>query len=161
MEKNNQLSFVKGTLSTPDMLCPWITDRSVFTSKPAEPRIDDVEKIMVAKIQSDCDMTNPVSSSGWRMNDLDVMQATGDQRLQNLLIARAQDTSLNNYLPEGLSDEDLADSVIPRNLDISTLNSLSNELDFIREHVRQSKSRVDTPTPISGSSPSPETDKTD
>ena len=83
------------------------------------------------KLNDDANLLSPILSSGWPQSDIDAINEVSDIRLQNVLIARLQ--PLGNNPENNLSDDELIDTVIRRNLTSSEVDVYASEYKWLSE----------------------------
>ena len=88
------------------------------------------DKLNHKRINDEADVLNPLTALGWRSSDIDSLQQVQDVRLQNILIARLQ--PLGTEMVSNLTDEQLVETVIRRNLTSSEVSDLQNEYEYLR-----------------------------
>ena len=81
-----------------------------------------------AKLTKEVDITCPVMESGWRQTDIQTMMEATDQRLVNSIAANLSSPTVQSMNTEGLTDEQVAESSIPRNLDISDCERIQDSI---------------------------------
>ena len=74
------------------------------------------------------DVICPVMESGWRQTDIETMDKSNDQRLINSIAGNLSCPHIQSMSTEGLTDEQVAESSIPRNLDMSDLERLQDSI---------------------------------
>ena len=94
------------------------------------------------KLTQEADVYLPVGSTGWRMSDIDVLKnPESDPRQVNVLAARLSATqNLANQLDSSsvnADDDTIADSVIPRGLNFSDVNSIISSLDAQGKEIKR------------------------
>lgn len=82
----------------------------------------------VSKLTKEADVACPVMESGWRQTDIDTMLKSNDQRLINSIAAHLSSPPIQSMNTEGLTDEQVAESSIPRNLDMSDLERIQDSI---------------------------------
>ena len=83
------------------------------------------------KLNDDANLLTPIMSSGWPQSDIDAINEVTDIRLQNVLIARLQ--PLGDNPENNLSDDELIDTVIRRNLTSSEVDDYASEYKWLSE----------------------------
>ena len=82
----------------------------------------------ISKLTQDVDVACPVMESGWRQSDIDTMLKSNDQRLINSIAGNLSSPHVQSMSTEGLTDEQVAESSIPRNLDMSDLERIQDSI---------------------------------
>ena len=99
---------------------------------------DCTDKAFFDALNDQLDELLPVSPLiGRRISDVEAIQNTKDQTLFNVLLGRMQSSDVNSQDFSSLSNEDIANTVIPRNLTIGDLSRLSYVVDTLRERSQQ------------------------
>jgi len=126
-----------GTLSL-EGLYPHLSNEDIKRSLEFDEKYDvevsctsESDRLLLEKNNADADLFCPVMSSGWRGSDIDSLERLHDPRLVNILNSRLQPLGVD---PENtLSDDELLQLVIPRNLTSSTVGALADEYNYLRE----------------------------
>lgn len=96
--------------------------------------VTESDKLLSQKINEEADLLQPVMSSGWRCSDIDSLSMRLDVRAQNIILSRMKaiptPTSDNS-----LTDEQLVESVIPRNLMSSEVSNFATEAITLKENL--------------------------
>ena len=100
---------------------------------------DDVDIVYANTLNRDADIATPVMSTGWRSSDIDTLQTTTDPRLANVLNARLVSDSQMNTDTSGLTDAQIAEMAVPRNLNLSDLDSLSSQIEGYQQAIADNK----------------------
>ena len=66
--------------------------------------------------------------SGWRQTDVETMLKSNDQRLINSIAGNLSSLHVQSMSTEGLTDEQVAESSIPRNLEMSDLERIQDSI---------------------------------
>ena len=82
----------------------------------------------ISKLTTEADVVFPVMESGWRQTDIETMLKSNDQRLINSIAANLSSPHVQSMSTEGLTDEQIAESSIPRNLDMSDLERIQDTI---------------------------------
>ena len=85
-------------------------------------------------------MLSPINSHGWNGSDIDTLKSTDDPRLRNLLASRL--VKGDEPLHEGITDEVLADTCVPIDLDYSNIDRLSSSVEDLRSSVRIANAKI-------------------
>ena len=99
------------------------------------PEVSDEDQAYIKSINDDADLFQPVGSHGWRTSDLDVLQKTNDVGLQNVIMARNRATHVDSIDTSSMSDDDIANTAIHRNLSIGDIAQLSDSIDAYKRSV--------------------------
>ena len=81
------------------------------------------------------DLLNPVSAYGHRISDIDAINQIEDIRLQNILMARLQ--PLGKDVRSDLTDEQLLDVVIRRNMTSSEVSAYADEYNYLKDESKR------------------------
>lgn len=115
----------------PHLTSAYLKENEKFTSKYNFADLaSESDKINHKRLNDEADVLNPLTALGWRSSDIDSLQQVQDVRLQNILIARLQ--PLGTEMVSNLTDEQLVETVIRRNLTSSEVSDLQNEYDYLR-----------------------------
>lgn len=115
----------------PHLTSDYLKENEKFNSKYNFADLaSESDKINHKRLNDEADVLNPLTALGWRSSDIDSLQLVQDARLQNILIARLQ--PLGNEMVSNLTDEQLVETVIRRNLTSSEVSDLQNEYDYLR-----------------------------
>lgn len=101
------------------------------------------DKVCIAlyeKNQAEVDLLSPPNSHGWNGSDIDTLKSTDDPRLRNLLASRL--VKGDEPLHEGITDEVLADTCVPVDLDYSNIERLSSSVEDLRSSVRIANDKI-------------------
>ena len=101
---------------------------------------DQVCIALSEKNQAEVDLLSPPNSHGWNGSDIDTLKSTDDPRLRNLLASRL--VKGDEPLHEGITDEVLADTCVPVDLDYSNIDRLSSSVEDLRSSVRIAKDKI-------------------
>lgn len=122
----------------------WLSDidlgNKMFQKENVNPLVDDTIKAcktLNEKLNVEVKTYNPVGSSGWPTSDIDLlMKPSTDPRVLNTLQTRlVGDDSLNSHI-DGATDEDIAASVLPRNVVFSDVTTYMDSI--MRSEMEQS-----------------------
>ena len=97
----------------------------------------EVENVYYENLQKDADLFTPVCSTGWRQSDIDTFNQTDDSRVQNMIAARNRALGTNPDTSH-LSDEQISEMVIHRNLNMSSLSLLAADIDSYKAASKSS-----------------------
>lgn len=112
-------------------------------------RMPDSVRIYLKKINDDADIYTPVGASGWRNSDVDTLKRVDDVRVQNVILSRMQASSQAGTIDtSSLSDEQIASLALPRNLNMSDMALLQEQIDSYVPLTSE-------PTPVPASEPTP------
>lgn len=97
--------------------------------------VTESDKLLVKKLNDEADLLNPVSAYGHRVSDIDAINQVEDIRLQNILMARLQ--PLGQDIHSDLTDEQLLDVVIRRNITSSEVSAYADEYNYLKEESKR------------------------
>lgn len=100
-----------------------------------EKTVTESDRLLYAKLNEDADLLNPISAYGHRVSDIDAINQIEDVRLQNILIARLQ--PLGQDIQSNLSDEQLLDVVIRRNMTSSEVSAYADEYNYLKDESKR------------------------
>ena len=123
----NSLRSVLNRLSDDDFAIVE-SNQSIYCSNYESPESIEAGKSYIASLNKDMDVICPVMESGWRQTDIETMANSNDQRLINSIAGNLSSSHIQSMSTEGLTDEQVADSSIPRNLDMSDLERLQDSI---------------------------------
>ena len=92
------------------------------------PESKEAGESYISKLTQETDVVCPVMESGWRQTDIETMVKSNDQRLINSIAANLSTPHVQSMNIEGLTDEQIAESSIPRNLDMSDLERIQDSI---------------------------------
>ena len=104
------------------------SNQSIYSLSFESPESIEAGKSYIASLNKDMDVVCPVMQSGWRQTDIETMSMSNDQRLINSIAGNLSSSHIQSMSTEGLTDEQVADSSIPRNLDMSDLERLQDSI---------------------------------
>ena len=87
------------------------------------------------KLNDEADLLNPISAYGHRVCDIDAINQIEDIRLQNILVARLQ--PLGKDVQSNLTDEQLLDVVIRRNITSSEVSDYATEYNYLKDESKR------------------------
>ena len=117
------------------------------------PESTDSVVALTKKLNDDADIYCPVGSSGWRQSDIEILKRVDDVRVQSVLLSRLKsDLSSPSVDTSKLSDDEIAETAIPRNLNFSDMSLLQQSIDAYKDLV------PDTPEPVPEPAPDPALD---
>ena len=128
----------RGTLGV-KALYPHLDDEIIEASQKFDSLYDveslttESDRLLLERNNADADLFCPVLSSGWRGSDIDALETVNDVRISNILNSRLKPLGVD--IDSDLTDDELIDSVIPRNLMSSTVGSLAAEFSYLRQAV--------------------------
>lgn len=111
------------------------------------------DKLLEKKLNQEADVIQPIMSSGWRCSDIESLESVQDIRVQNIIASRLVPTG-DLINTEGMTDEQLIDNVIPRNLLSSTVSAYADEANYLKQRAldliaeQKSSSEVSSQTAI-------------
>ena len=103
------------------------------------------------KLNDEANLVSPILSSGWPQSDIDAINEVTDIRLQNVLIARLQ--PLGNDPENNLSDDELLESVIRRNLTSSEVEDYASEYKWLKDESLRLAQEIKDNRPVESSNP--------
>lgn len=108
----------------------------------------DSDRLLSKKLNDEADMLQPVMSSGWRCTDIDSIDQIQDIRAQNILLSRLK--PMGPQSENDLTDEELIENVIPRNLTSTYVQDMASEYTELKARslallAEQNASSADTP----------------
>lgn len=116
-------------------------------------RMPDSVRIYLKKINDDADIYTPVGSTGWRNSDVDTLKRVDDVRVQNVILSRMQSSPQAGTIDtSSLSDEQIASLALPRNLNMSDMALLQEQID---SYVPLTPEPIPEPAPEPTSEPAP------
>ena len=123
----NSLRAVLCRLSDDDFKIAELNQVS-FALPYDSPELVEAGRAYIDSLNKDMDVVCPVMESGWRQTDIETMSKSNDQRLINSIAGNLSSTHIHCMSTEGLTDEQVAESSIPRNLDMSDLERLQDSI---------------------------------
>lgn len=123
----NSLRSVLNRLSDEDFAIVE-SNQSIYSSHYESPESIEAGKQYVDSLNQQMDVICPVMESGWRQTDIETMNNSNDQRLINSIAGNLSSPHIQSMSTEGLSDEQIAESSIPRNLDMSDLERIQDSI---------------------------------
>lgn len=116
-------------------------------------RMPDSVRIYLKKINDDADIYTPVGGSGWRNSDVDTLKRVDDVRVQNVILSRMQSSPQAGTIDtSSLSDEQIASLALPRNLNMSDMALLQEQID---SYVPLTPEPIPEPAPEPTPEPTP------
>lgn len=106
-------------------------------------KITKSDELLQAKLNEEGDMLQPIMSSGWRCSDIDSLDMQQDVRAQNILLSRMK----QQQVPDSdtiLSDDELIETVIPRNLMSSEISNYASEAIQLKENLTIALEKIKT-----------------
>ena len=120
----------------PHLSSEYIQENENFSSSyDYEKIVTESDKLLQKKLNEDADLINPVSAYGHRVSDIDAINQIEDVRLQNILIARLQ--PLGQEIKSDLTDEQLLDVVIRRNMTSSEVSAYADEYNYLKDESKR------------------------
>ena len=92
------------------------------------PELVEAGRAYIDSLNKDMDVVCPVMESGWRQSDIETMLKSNDQRLINSIAGNLSSPHVQSMSTEGLTDEQVAESSIPRNLEMSDLERIQDSI---------------------------------
>ena len=103
-------------------------NQKIFAHPYDSPELVEAGRAYIDSLNKDMDVVCPVMESGWRQSDIETMSKSNDQRLINSIAGNLSSPHIQSMSTEGLSDEQVAESSIPRNLDMSDLERIQDSI---------------------------------
>ena len=138
-------------------LYPWLSDEQISenesfnSSYNVDNTVKESDILLSKKLNDEADILTPVMSNGWPMSDIDAINEVQDIRLQNVLIARLQ--PLGNDPENNLSDDELLESVIRRNLTSSEVEDYASEYKWLKDESLRLAQEIKDNRPVESSNP--------
>ena len=123
----NSLRAVLSRLSDDDFKIVELNQKS-FALPYDPPELVEAGRAYIDSLNKDMDVICPVMESGWRQTDIETMSKSNDQRLINSIAGNLSSPHVQSMSTEGLTDEQVAESSIPRNLDMSDLERIQDSI---------------------------------
>ena len=120
----------------PHLSNEYIQDNVQF-SQSYDPNslVTESDKLLIKKLNDEADLLMPISAYGHRVSDIDAINQVEDIRLQNILVARLQ--PLGRDVQSKLSDEQLLDVVIRRNMTSTEVSDYANEFNYLKDESKR------------------------
>ena len=120
----------------PHLSSEYIQENENFSSAyDYEQIVTESDKLLSKKLNEDADLLNPVSAYGHRISDIDAINQIEDIRLQNILISRLQ--PLGKDVQSNLTDDELLDVVIRRNITSSEVSDYATEYNYLKDESKR------------------------
>lgn len=130
------MNLIKTCDLYPHLSSEYIQDNVQFSqSYDASTLITESDKLLSKKLNDEADLLNPLSAYGHRVSDIDAINQIQDIRLQNVLMARLQ--PLGQDMKSDLTDEQLLDVVIRRNMTSSEVSAYADEYNYLRDESKR------------------------
>ena len=138
-------------------VCYWLTPaQQEQARKDAEKALKNVQVCPVCseinrKLNAELDAVCPIGASGWRLNDVEVLQDPKTHNdVYNLLASRL--TKPDEPMNAGIDDETLASAVIPRGIDYSSADTLASSVGSIvrnyKDNLAAARATLPSPAPV-------------
>ena len=138
-------------------VCYWLTPaQQEQARKDAEKALKNVQVCPVCseinrKLNAELDAVCPIGASGWRLNDVEVLQDPKTHNdVYNLLASRL--TKPDEPMNAGIDDETLASAVIPRGIDYSSADTLVSSVGAIvrnyKDNLAAARATPPAPAPV-------------
>lgn len=113
----------------------YLTENQKFNDKyNYDNYVTESDKLLSKKLNEEANIIQPIlPSTGWRQSDVDSLNNVTDVRIQNIMLSRMKYIEAPNA--EGLTDEQLIDNAIPRNLMSSEIGDYANEAIQLKQDV--------------------------
>ena len=120
----------------PHLSSEYIQENENFSSAyDYEQIVTESDKLLHKKLNEEADLLNPISAYGHRISDIDAINQIEDIRLQNILMARLQ--PLGKDIQSDLTDEQLLDVVIRRNMTSSEVSAYADEYNYLKDESKR------------------------
>lgn len=120
----------------PHLSSEYIQENELFAqSYDSSIQLTESDKLLLKKLNDEADLLNPVSAYGHRISDIDAINQIQDIRLQNVLMARLQ--PLGQDMRSDLTDEQLLDVVIRRNMTSSEVSAYADEYNYLKDESKR------------------------
>ena len=120
----------------PHLSSEYIQVNAAFSDNyDVENTITESDCLLSKKLNEDADLLNPISAYGHRVSDIDAINQVEDIRLQNILMARLQ--PLGKNVQSDLTDEQLLDVVIRRNMTSSEVSAYADEYNYLKDESKR------------------------
>ena len=130
------MSLIKPCDLYPHLSSEYIQENEKFSNVyDVEKTVTESDRLLHKKLNDDADLLNPVSAFGHRVSDIDAINQIEDIRLQNILMARLQ--PLGQDVQSNLTDEQLLDVVIRRNMTSSEVSAYADEYNYLKDESKR------------------------
>lgn len=130
------MNLIKPCDLYPHLSSVYIQENENFSqSYDVENLVTESDRLLHKKLNNDADLLNPVSAFGHRVSDIDSINQIEDIRLQNILMARLQ--PLGQDVQSNLTDEQLLDVVIRRNMTSSEVSAYADEYNYLKDESKR------------------------
>ena len=120
----------------PHLSSEYIQENEKFSKTyDVEIVVTESDRLLHAKLNQDADLLNPISAYGHRVSDIDAINQIEDIRLQNILMARLQ--PLGQDIHTDLTDEQLLNVVIRRNMTSSEVSAYADEYNYLKDESKR------------------------
>ena len=123
----NSLRAVLSRLSDDDFKIVELNQK-IFALPFDSPELVEAGRAYIDSLNKDMDVICPVMESGWRQTDIETMSMSNDQRLINSIAGNLSSPHVQSMSTEGPTDEQVAESSIPRNLEMSDLERIQDSI---------------------------------
>lgn len=125
-----------------------------FNANYPRDRQDDNDLVYLKKLNDDADLLMPVNSDGRRINDIDAMNDITNPLARDILISRMKSNGSQPFDNYGLSDEEIANNVVPKDSTFSDTYNMVNELnEYVNEGAELDKINEQPIEPIQDINP--------
>ena len=97
--------------------------------------VTESDRLLHKNLNDEADLLNPVSAYGHRFSDIDAINQIEDIRLQNILMSRLQ--PLGKDVQSNLTDDQLLDVVIRRNMTSSEVSDYATEYNYLKDESKR------------------------
>lgn len=105
-----------------------------FTQSYPSSRQTEADIMYLTKINEDADLLLPVMSDGKRITDIDSLSQISNPVARDMLLSRMVPNGSNDLDNSGLSDDQIAENVIPKDSTFSDVHNMIQDLDdYVRE----------------------------
>ena len=120
----------------PHLSSEYIQENETFSfAYDYEKIVTESDRLLHKKLNDEADLLNPVTAYGHRISDIDAINQIEDIRLQNILMARLQ--PLGQNINSDLTDEQLLDVVIRRNMTSSEVSAYADEYNYLKDESKR------------------------
>ena len=130
------MNLIKTCDLYPHLSNEYIQENETFSNNyDTSVTVTESDRLLHKKLNDEADLLNPVSAYGHRVSDIDAINQIEDIRLQNILVSRLQ--PLGNDIKSNLTDEQLLDVVIRRNMTSSEVSAYSDEYNYLKDESKR------------------------
>ena len=130
------MNLIKTCDLYPHLSNEYIQENETFSNNyDTSVTVTESDRLLHKKLNDEADLLNPVSAYGHRVSDIDAINQIEDIRLQNILMARLQ--PLGQDMKSDLTDEQLLDVVIRRNMTSSEVSAYADEYNYLKDESKR------------------------